>query len=142
VTPEEHKPLLRAVDAIQIPVPDLDAALAWYCEELGQHLRWRTETEAGLGMPGAATELVLTTVRPELEANLLVESVDEAVSRIAGAGGAIEVAPFDIPVGRVAVVSDPFGNRLVLIDLSKGRYETDDAGRVTGVVDPPASSAG
>jgi hypothetical protein len=142
VTPEEHKPVLRAVDAIQIPVPDLDAALAWYCEELGQQLRWRTETEAGLGMPDAATELVLTTQRSELEPNLLVESVDDAVRRIEGAGGSIDVSPFDIPVGRVAVVSDPFGNRLVLIDLTKGRYETDDAGRVTGVVDPPASSAG
>ena len=32
-------------------------------------------------------------------------------------------APFDIPVGRVAVVADPFDNVLVLIDLSKGRYQ-------------------
>jgi hypothetical protein len=41
--------------------------------------------------------------------------------------------PFDIPVGRVAVVADPFGNVLVLLDLSKGRYTTDDAGRVTSI---------
>jgi hypothetical protein len=41
--------------------------------------------------------------------------------------------PFDIPVGRVAIVADPFGNVLVLIDLSKGRYVTDQAGRVSGV---------
>lgn len=42
-------------------------------------------------------------------------------------------APFDIPVGRVAVVADPFSNVLVLIDLSNGRYTTDDAGNVTFV---------
>jgi hypothetical protein len=41
--------------------------------------------------------------------------------------------PFDIPVGRVVVVVDPFGNTLVLLDLSKGRYVTDDIGIVTGV---------
>ncbi|MGH9185472.1 MAG: hypothetical protein ACRD0U_06635 [Acidimicrobiales bacterium] len=41
---------------------------------------------------------------------------------------------FDIPVGRVAVVADPFDNVLVLIDLSKGRYETNDDGSVRGVV--------
>ena len=41
--------------------------------------------------------------------------------------------PFDIPAGRVAVVADPFGNILVLVDLSKGRYVTDSAGNVTGV---------
>jgi hypothetical protein len=42
--------------------------------------------------------------------------------------------PFDIPVGRVAVVADPFDNVLVLIDLSKGRYATDELGTVTAVV--------
>jgi hypothetical protein len=41
--------------------------------------------------------------------------------------------PFDIPVGRVAVVEDPFGNELLLIDLSKGRYRTDADGSVTGI---------
>jgi hypothetical protein len=30
-------------------------------------------------------------------------------------------------------VADPFGNVLVLLDLSKGRYITDADGRVTGV---------
>ena len=33
--------------------------------------------------------------------------------------------PFDIPVGHAAVVVDPFGNILVLVDLSKGRYVTE-----------------
>jgi hypothetical protein len=33
----------------------------------------------------------------------------------------------------VAVVRDPFGNLLVLLDLSKGTYTTDADGMVTGV---------
>jgi hypothetical protein len=37
-------------------------------------------------------------------------------------------------VGRIAVVADAFDNVLVLVDLSKGRYRTDDEGNVTEVV--------
>jgi len=33
----------------------------------------------------------------------------------------------------VAVVADPFDNVLVLVDLSKGTYGTDDHGHVTSV---------
>ncbi|WP_228266141.1 VOC family protein [Microlunatus elymi] len=43
-------------------------------------------------------------------------------------GGRSISPPVDIPVGRVAVVADPFGNRLVL--PSKGRY--DPGGEVRG----------
>jgi len=50
------------------------------------------------------------------------------------AGGRVVSEPFDIPVGRIAVVADPFGNTLVLLDLSKGRYVTDGTGNVAGVV--------
>lgn len=130
---ERSSPLIRAVDAIQIPVDNLEAALAFYRDALGHELRWRTETEAGLGMPEAQTEIVLTTERDHLEPNLLVDSADEAARRIEAHGGTIQVPPFDIPVGRVAVVRDPFGNALVLIDLTKGRYVTDSSGIVTGV---------
>lgn len=41
--------------------------------------------------------------------------------------------PVDIPVGRLAVVADPFGNALVVLDLSTGKYVTDEEGRVIGV---------
>ncbi len=129
----EPGPLLRAVDAIQIPVPDLDEALAFYRDRLGHELKWRNETSAGLRLPGSEAELVLETGRPELEPNMLVDSVADAVRRFVEAGGAVEIPPEDIPVGRVAVVHDPFGNRLVLLDLSKGRYVTDAEGNVTGI---------
>lgn len=58
---------------------------------------------------------------------------DAAAAAIHAAGGRVISAPFDIPVGRIAVVADPFDNVLVLIDLSKGRYATDETGAVTGV---------
>jgi hypothetical protein len=39
------------------------------------------------------------------------------------------------------VVADPFGNVLVLVDLSKGRYMTGEDGRVTGVASGPPDDA-
>ncbi len=127
------EPLIRKVDAIQVIVPDLEAGLAFYRDKLGHELRWRNEASAGLAMPDGDTELVLQTAMSEPETDLLVQSVDEAVARFEEAGGTIVAPPADIPVGRVAVVHDPWGNQLVLLDLSKGTLDTDAAGNVTGV---------
>ena len=77
--------------------------------------------------------MVLQTERLEPEVDLLVDSADEAAKRIQAAGGSVIVPPFDIPVGRCVVVADPWGNQLVLLDLSKGTYMTDDTGQVTGI---------
>jgi predicted enzyme related to lactoylglutathione lyase len=125
--------VLRGVDCVEVPVPDLESGLAFYRDRLGHELIWRTPTAAGLRLPGAETELVLTTERPAPEVDFLVTSVERAVAEIVAAGGAVRTAPFDMPVGRVAVVADPFGNALTILDLSKGRYVTDADGTVTGV---------
>lgn len=103
--------LLRKVDAVTFKVPDLDAGLAFYADRLGHSLRWRNDEigQAGLSLPGSDTEIVLTTEHG-YEPNWLVESADLAAREIAEAGGTVVAVPFDIPVGRVAVVSDPFGN--------------------------------
>ncbi len=127
------EPLILRVDAVQIVVPDLDAGLAFYRDKLGHELRWRNETSAGLAMPDSDTELVIQTTLDEPETDLLVESADDAARRFDEAGGTVIVPPSDIAVGRVAVVQDPWGNRLVLLDLSKGTFDTDPGGNVTGV---------
>jgi predicted enzyme related to lactoylglutathione lyase len=126
--------LLRGVDAITVPVPDLDAGLAFYSAALGHRLLWRDDTtgQAGLALDGSTTELVLTTEH-DYEPDWLVDDVAEAIERVRAAGGVVVDGPRDIPVGRIGVVSDPFGNRLVLVDLSRGRYRTGPDGRVTGV---------
>jgi predicted enzyme related to lactoylglutathione lyase len=127
-------PLLQKVDAVTVPVPDLDSGLGFYRDRLGHQLRWRNDEigAAGLALAGSDTEIVLTT-RLRYEPNWLVPSADQAAAAVAAAGGRIIAEPEDIPVGRVAVVEDPFGNVLVLLDLSKGHYVTDDHGSVTGV---------
>ena len=131
-TEPKPEPLIRQVDCIQIPVPDLEAALDFYRDRLGHELIWRTDTAAGLRLPESEAEIVVQTERPQLEPNLKVDSADDAAERFARAGGSVVVPPFDIQIGRCAVVQDPFGNRLVLLDVTKGRLGTDEQGNVTG----------
>jgi predicted enzyme related to lactoylglutathione lyase len=125
-------PLMSAVDAVLVRVPTVETGLAFYMDRLGHELIWRTSEAAGLAMGGSQAELVIST-RNGPETDLLVDSVEAAVERFARAGGRLVEGPHDIPVGKVAIVADPFENELVLLDLSKGRYTTDRSGRVTGV---------
>lgn len=126
-------PLFRKIDSYQLAVPDLDAALAFYRDALGHDLVWRTERGAGLRLPDQeGTEIVLQTERPGPETDLLVESVEEAVERFVAAGGKLLSGPFAIQIGQCAVVSDPFGNVLVMLDMSQGRLVTDGEGRILG----------
>jgi predicted enzyme related to lactoylglutathione lyase len=130
----EFPAVLRSVDAVTIPVPDLDAGLGFYLDQLHLKLLWRNDAQgqAGLALPESTTELVLSTTLGA-DVNWLVASVPEAIDSIISAGGTVVSEPADIPVGTVAVVADPFGNPLVLLDLSQGRYVTDSSGHVLGV---------
>jgi predicted enzyme related to lactoylglutathione lyase len=132
-------PLLRLVDAVTIPVPDLDEGLRFYRDQLGHQLLWRHDDigQAGLLLPDSTTEIVLST-DVGYAPTWLVASLDEALAQMTAAGGHIVEQPRTIPVGRVAVVADPFGNHLVLLDLSEGRYVTNAAHAVVGVVPPPS----
>ena len=96
---------------------------------------WRNDDvgQAGLRLPDTETELVLS-VRHRYAPNWLVASVRDAVADVVAAGGSVLVEPAQIPVGLLAVVADPFGNELILLDLSAGRYTTDASGNVTDVV--------
>src|SRR4029450_9141762 len=113
-------PLLRKVDCVQIPVPDLDAGLRFYRDGLGLELKWRHATQAGLRL--GDTELVLQTERPDLETDFLVDSAQEAVRRVEELGGSVLSGPEDIPVGRVAGVADPIGNRLLAVRQAHGLF--------------------
>jgi predicted enzyme related to lactoylglutathione lyase len=113
-------------------VSDLETGLAFYCDTLGHELIWRTDNAAGLRLPDSEAELVLQTERPEPEIDLKVESADAAAVQFEEAGGEIVVPPFDIQIGRAVVVKDPWGNRLVLLDTSKGLLITDEQGNIIG----------
>ena len=130
------EPLIRKVDCVQIQVPNLDAGLAFYRDQLGHQLVWRTERAVGLRLPDTDAEIVLQIERPGIEINLLVDSVDAAVARIVAAGGTVVVPPFEIQIGRCVVVCDPWGTQLIMLDTSKGLLATDADGNVIGNLEP------
>ena len=125
-------PLIRKVDCVRLYVPDLEAGLSFYRDRLGHELIWRTNTAAGLRLPESEAELVIQTEDQRQEIDLLVDSVEEASNFIEQSGGKIIMPPFDIQIGRCAVVEDPWGNPLVLLDISKGLLKTDKEGNVIG----------
>jgi catechol 2,3-dioxygenase-like lactoylglutathione lyase family enzyme len=128
--------LLKKVDCIRLYVPDLKAGLAFYRDRLGHELVWRTDKAAGLRLPGSEAELVLQAEEPGLEIDFLVDSADDAADRFAAAGGTVVVAPFEIQIGRAAVVADPWGNPYVLLDMGKGALVTDGEGNILGNATP------
>jgi predicted enzyme related to lactoylglutathione lyase len=128
------EPFFKLVDCIRVPVPSLEEGLAFYKDGLGHKLLWRTRDAAGLRLPGSEAELVIHTEPRGVEVDLLVDSVDSAIERWREEGGEVTADPFDIRIGRCAVLSDPWGNEFVILDMIKGRLSTDEEGNVTGVV--------
>ena len=136
---EDQVPELRNVDCIRMYVPDIEAGLLFYRFCLGHQLIWRTEDSVGLRMPDSETEIVLhTTKRQPPEIDIKVQSADDAAKRIREAGGKIIKPPFDIRIGRYAVVQDPWINEFVVLDISKGLLVTDSEGNVIGNAPPKA----
>ena len=125
-------PLIDRIDCIRLAVSDLDAGLRFYRDRLGHTLVWRTDSAAGLRLPGTDAEIVIHTESIPPEIDLRVDSADAAARRFEAAGGQIVVPPFDIQIGRCVVVQDPWGNRFVLLDISNGLLNTDEDGNVIG----------
>ena len=124
-----NKPLIKKIDCVQFYVSDLESGIKFY-RALGHSQKCRTDHSAGFQMPETDAEIVIQTNRREQETDLLVDSVDSAVKRIVDAGASLVVPPFEIQVGKCAVIIDPWGNKLVLLDLSKGMLRTDSSGKV------------
>ncbi len=125
-------PFFEGVDCVSMCVSDLEEGLRFYRDALGLELLWRTEKACGLGMKEGKTEFVLTT-DDNLMVDMKVENVEKAAAKFAQAGGVVEDGPFDIDIGKCAVVADPWGNRYCILDTSKGTYDTDDKGAASGV---------
>lgn len=126
------KPLFEGVDCVSMCVADLDEGLKFYQDALGLKLLWRAEKSCGLGMETGITEFVLTT-DDNLMVDLKVEDVEKALPVFVEAGGVVEEGPFDIDIGKCAVVADPWGNRYCILDMTKGTYDTNADGTVSGV---------
>ena len=127
-------PLLRRIDCVRLYVDNLEAGLAFYRDQFGHELIWKTETAAGLRLPESDAEIVIQTEDQRQEVDFLVDSADKAAEFVEQTGGRVIVPPFDIQIGRCVVVEDPWGNPLVLLDTSKGLLKTDADRNVIGNV--------
>ncbi len=127
-----NQPLFENIDCIHLRVPSLQASLDFYRDALGLKLLWQTATACGLGMKADITEIVLST-EDNLMVDIRVDDVEKALPTFLEAGGKLEDGPFDIDIGKCAVVTDPWGNQYCLLDTTKGTYDTNLDGTVSGV---------
>lgn len=111
---------------------DIDAALAFYHDQLGCSLRYRVPHEGrpehvvlqlgdsrlALSTPRAAAAAGLDPTKGNsFELIVWCDDVDGEASRLRAAGAAVVVEPYDHPAGhRRAYLADPDGNWLALVD--------------------------
>lgn len=124
--------LLKCVDCIELYVPDLEDGINYY-SKLGLKVLWKNETSVGMGMEDDFAEILLQNERKKMNVDFKVESVINAVDKIKEIGGEIICEPFDIPIGKCAVVRDSWSNEYVILDMTKGRYVTDKDGNILDV---------
>ena len=120
--------MLKKIDCVMIRVQDVKAAMAYYADVFGLHPVWWDDSSAGLVFPESDAEIVVHC-RPDIpsrvEVNYLVEDVVAAVQTLETKGCRILVAPFDIAIGKCAVIEDPFGTELCILDMTKEPLKTD-----------------
>jgi len=120
--------MLKELDCVMLRVADLDAAGTFYRDVMGLTPLWREGDMAGFGFAdvlaraGTMPELVLHTNPniPPLDVNYKVDDVVAEAARLAEAGCKVVAGPFAIAIGMCAVLLDPFGNALTLVDMTTG----------------------
>jgi lactoylglutathione lyase len=115
--------MLRKIDCVMIRVEDVKISAAYYAKVFGLRPKWSGEGAVGLVFPATDAEIVLhreTTIPSSVEVHYLVDDVVVAVAHYAAEGCQILVVPFEITIGKCAVIKDPFGTRLCILDTTKG----------------------
>ena len=113
---------LRKIDCVMVRVDDLDAAADFYRRVFGLRRLWQDASSVGMGLPETDAEVVLHTMAdlPGGAVHYLVDDARAAVAAYAAAGCHVRTPPFEIAVGWCAVVEDPYGNAVAVLDLTKG----------------------
>ncbi|WP_102399030.1 VOC family protein [Haloimpatiens massiliensis] len=128
------QPLFRNIDCIQLYIPNIQQGIEYYCNSLGLRVIWKSDSAVGLGMSEGITEIVIQNERNTQEIDIKVDSVTDAI--IERAGDQIIYGPFDIKIGKCAVVRDPWNNQYVILDTTKGTFITDNEGNIIGQNEP------
>ncbi len=99
--------MLRKIDCVMIRVNDIKAAAAYYAKVFGLQPQWRADDSIGLVFPESDAEIVLhcdLNIPSSVEVHYLVENVIAAVANYAAQGCRVLVEPFDIAIGKCAVI--------------------------------------
>lgn len=115
--------MFKKIDCVMIRVPDVQTAMTYYADVFGLRPSWWSERSAGLVFPESDTEIVVhceTDIPSNVEVHYLVDDVTVAVQDYIAKGCKLLAEPFDITIGKCAVIADPFGNRLCILDMTKG----------------------
>jgi predicted enzyme related to lactoylglutathione lyase len=127
---------------VNIDVPDVDAAIAFYQQGLGLRLRRRLFDGTVAEMQGARAPLYLLEKPPgshpipgatdardyarhwtPVHLDFAVPDIEQAVARACGAGATLEGVVQTCAWGRLASLSDPFGNGFCFVQWSLGGYD-------------------
>ena len=125
--------MFEKVDCIRLHVDDIQEGIEFYNQKLGLGIAWKMEHAVGFLMEDQKTEIVIQNYDKRIETDIKVKSVVEAAEKIKVLGGRVVLGPFDIEIGKCAIIEDPFGNQLTILDSSKGLFVTDKEGRVKGL---------
>jgi len=126
---------------VNIDVPDLEAAAAFYTEAFGLTVGRRLGAGAiellGAGVPvwllakpeGSAATQASTHTRSydrhwtPVHLDFIVDDIDAALARVATAGARIETPAAAHKWGKIAIVVDPFGHGICLIEIIGRGYD-------------------
>jgi predicted enzyme related to lactoylglutathione lyase len=120
--------MLKKIDCVMIRVNDVAEAINFYAEVFGLKPVWQDDRwqQAGLLFPESDAEIVLhcdPNIPGQVEVHYLVDDVITAVQSYTTQGCTVVTPPFEVRMGNCAVIQDPFGTRLCLLDASKGLAE-------------------
>jgi len=122
------------MDFIMIRVDNVEAAASYYVDVFGLRPRWSGDGSIGLGFPETDAEIVFhcdPKIPSSVEVYYLVDDVVAVVANYAVQGCQVLVSPFDITIGKCAVLQDPFGTRLCILDMTNGARRLNLAARRT-----------
>lgn len=114
--------MFKRIDCVLVKVKNLESSARFYAEVLGLKRIW-TDPERnmiGFRLLRSKSEIVLHA-NPDLEGcdpHYLVDDVMDAYEALKARGVTFVQLPFDIRCGKCAVMLDPDGNKLSILDLT------------------------
>jgi lactoylglutathione lyase len=106
-----------------IKVDDIWKARDFYIRAFGMIPTWSDASSVGLRFPESDAEIVLhriAEIPARVDVTYLVDDVAVAIPYLQSEGCTIVEPPFDVVIGKCAVITDPFGTPMTIIDMTKG----------------------